>query len=65
MTTLNNQHPKTVARALGLLFLLVIICGVFAQGLVSERLIDFHDAAATATTSWRTKVCLRSASPSI
>ena len=48
MTTLNNQHPKTVARALGLLFLLVIICGVFAQGLVSERLIDFHDAAATA-----------------
>jgi hypothetical protein len=46
--TLNNQHPKTVARALGLLFLLVIICGVFAQGLVSERLIDFHDAAATA-----------------
>lgn len=46
--TLNTQHPKTVARALGLLFLLVIICGVFAQGLVRERLIDFHDAAATA-----------------
>lgn len=44
----NTQHPKTVARILALLFLLVIICGVFAQGFVSERLIDFRDAAATA-----------------
>jgi uncharacterized protein DUF4386 len=43
-----TQHPKTIARTIGVLFLLVIICGVFAQGLVSERLIDFHDAAATA-----------------
>jgi len=46
--TLNTPYPKTVARILGLLFLLVIICGVFAQGFVSERLIDFGDAAATA-----------------
>lgn len=46
--TLNTQHPKTVARILGLLFLFVIVCGVFAQGFVSERLVDFRDAAATA-----------------
>jgi hypothetical protein len=43
-----QTSPKTIARTLGLLFLLVIICGVFAQGFVSERLIDFRDAAATA-----------------
>ena len=43
-----TQHPKTVARALGLLFLFVIVCGVFAQGFVSNRLINFSDAAATA-----------------
>jgi hypothetical protein len=32
----------------GLFFLLTILGGVFAQGFVSERLIDFKDAAATA-----------------
>ena len=41
-------HPKTVARTLGILFLLVIVCGVFAQGIVSDRLVNFRDAAATA-----------------
>ena len=46
--SLNIEHPRTVARTLGLLFLFVIICGVFAQGFVSNRLIDFSDAAATA-----------------
>jgi len=40
--------PRTIGRSLGLLFLLVIVCGVFAQGFVSERLINFGDAAATA-----------------
>ena len=40
--------PRTIGRTLGLLFLLVIVCGVFAQGFVSERLINFGDAAATA-----------------
>ena len=40
--------PRHVARTLGLLFLLVIVCGVFAQGVVSERLINYRDAAATA-----------------
>lgn len=44
----NTQHPRAVARVLGLLFLTVIVCGVFAQGFVSDRLIDFHDTAGTA-----------------
>jgi len=40
--------PRRIARILGLLFLFVIVCGVFAQGIVSERLINYRDAAATA-----------------
>lgn len=43
-----QTSPKPVARTLGLLFLLVIVCGIFAQGFVSDRLVDFRDAAATA-----------------
>jgi hypothetical protein len=45
---IDTQHPKTIARILGLLFLFVIVCGVFAQGFVSARLINYRDAAATA-----------------
>src|SRR5215208_1964311 len=41
--------PRLLARATGLFFLLTILCGIFAQGFVSERLINFSDAAATAT----------------
>ena len=40
--------PRVVGRYLGALFLLLILTGVFAQGFVSERLINFGDAAATA-----------------
>jgi hypothetical protein len=40
--------PRRLARTIGLLFLIVILAGVFAQGFVSERLIVFSDAAATA-----------------
>src|ERR1051325_5158516 len=43
-----QTSPRTVARALALLFLLTIIGGVFAQGLIADRLINFRDAAATA-----------------
>jgi hypothetical protein len=39
---------KTIARLAGLLTLLTILGGVFAEGYVSDRLIDFRDAAATA-----------------
>ena len=41
--------PRFLARMTGLFFLLTILAGIFAQGFVSERLIDFSDAAATAT----------------
>lgn len=40
--------PRRLARSIGLLFLLTILAGVFAQGFVSERLIIFSDAATTA-----------------
>ena len=40
--------PRRVARITGLLFLFTILGGIFAQGFVSERLIVFSDAAATA-----------------
>ena len=41
--------PKLLARMAGLFFLLTILAGIFAQGFVSERLIVFSDASATAT----------------
>ena len=39
---------KTKARLAGLFSLLTILCGGFAQGYVSNRLIAFSDAGATA-----------------
>ena len=44
-----QTSPRLLARTIGLLFLLTILAGIFAQGFVSERLIVFSDAAATAT----------------
>jgi hypothetical protein len=41
--------PRFLARMIGLFSLFYILTGVFAQSLVTERLIDFSDAAATAT----------------
>ncbi len=50
MTSLITQSsPRFLARMTGLFFLLTILTGIFAQGFVSERLIDFSDAAATAS----------------
>src|SRR5215468_3155288 len=43
-----QTSPRLLARTTGLLFLLTILAGIFAQGFVSERLIVFGDAAATA-----------------
>ena len=43
------SSPRFLARMTGLFFLLTILAGIFAQGFVSERLIDFSDASATAT----------------
>src|SRR5204863_9042188 len=46
---ITKPSPRFLARMAGLFFLLTILTGIFAQGFVSERLIDFSDAAATAT----------------
>src|SRR5213076_1039184 len=46
---ITKTSPRFLARMAGLFFLLTILTGIFAQGFVSERLIDFSDAAATAT----------------
>lgn len=43
-----GASPRRLARAAGLFYLLTILAGVFAQRYVSDRLIDFSDAAATA-----------------
>ena len=44
-----SSSPRFLARVTGLFILLTILAGIFAQGFVSERLIDFRDAGATAT----------------
>lgn len=45
---LPQSRPRTVARMLGLFMLLTILGGVIAQGFISQRLIVYSDAAATA-----------------
>src|ERR1043166_2920805 len=45
---MSQTSPRRLARTIGALFLLTILAGIFAQGFVSERLINFSDAAATA-----------------
>ena len=42
------SSPRTLARAIALLFLLTIVLGIIAQVFISERLISFRDPARTA-----------------
>lgn len=46
---IGETAPRVKARIAGLLYLLNILTGVFAQGFVSERLVASGDAAATAS----------------
>src|SRR5438034_2941889 len=46
---ITKRSPRFLARMAGMFYLLTISTGIFAQGFVSERLIVFGDAAATAT----------------
>jgi hypothetical protein len=43
-----EASPRRMARMAGLFYLLTVVAGVFAQSFVSDRLVDFGDAAATA-----------------
>jgi hypothetical protein len=45
----NISSPRLLARFIGLFHLIVIVGGVVAQGLISNRLIVFNSAATTAT----------------
>lgn len=49
MINLVESSPKTYARVGGVLYLLIIAAGLFAQAFVRDRLTVASDAAATAT----------------
>jgi hypothetical protein len=48
MADMRTANPRLLARLAGVFFLLTILGGIVAQGMISERLIDFRSAAATA-----------------
>lgn len=49
MSDMRVENPKILARLTGVFFLLTIVGGIVAQAFISERLVNFGDAAATAS----------------
>jgi hypothetical protein len=45
----NEITPRSMARLTGLFYLITIAGGVFAQGMVADKLIDFTNATTTAS----------------
>jgi hypothetical protein len=45
---MTTESPRLLARLAGVFFLLTLVGGIIAQGFISERLINFDDASATA-----------------
>lgn len=45
---IDSTSPRLLARLVGLFSLLTILCAIFSQGFVSERLIDFGSSSVTA-----------------
>lgn len=43
-----DWSPRTLGRLIAVLFLVTIVLGIVAQGVISERLISLHDPARTA-----------------
>ena len=43
-----ETSPRAVGRTIGALFLVLLLCGIFAQGFIFDRLINFADAEGTA-----------------
>jgi len=48
MLVMTLENPRLVARLAGIFFLLTIVGGIAAQGFISDSLINYGDAAATA-----------------
>ncbi len=46
---MTTASPRLLARLAGVFFLLTILGGIVAQGVISDRLVDFNNASATAT----------------
>ena len=50
---MKTESPRFLARLAGVFFLFTILGGIIAQGLISNRLINFGDAVATANNILR------------
>ena len=45
---MTTESPRLIARLAGVFFLLTIVGGIIAQGVISDSLINYGDAATTA-----------------